>query len=166
MNDKDVDGKGVVARGKIFLFLSNKQEAADNLRRENRDVFMQPIVSFNPISNIAEYKTAHKTDFTALKAKLPDNVHLLTLENWGNVKNNEVLVRFENFYQPTDQSKLNAAAQLSLDVFSSVNIEHVAKTNLIVGKRQDLANKAVSLGPAEIGTYVFKVKRTVSHSGK
>lgn len=170
LNDKDVDGKGVVARGRLYLFLSSKSEAADNLRIQNRNVFMQPITAFVPLSNIADYRAKHNTEWTALKGTpstgLPENVHLLTLENWGPVGSNEVLVRFENFFQPSDASKWNAEAKIPMDAFAGLHVESAEKTNLVVGGRSKVALGDVHLGSQEIATFVYKVKRSVVHKGK
>lgn len=129
---------------------------------------MQPITAFVPISNIADYKAKHNTEWTAVKssAKFSDNVHLLTLENWGPVGKNEVLVRFENFFQPSDASKWNAEAKVPMDAFVGLTVESAEKTNLVVGGRSKAALGEVSLGSQEIATFVYKVKRSVVHKGK
>lgn len=167
-DDKDVDGKGITTRGKILLFLNDKAVAdseADVNRQASREIFMQPIVALNPVDDVEAYRKDHNLHFSALKAPLPDNIHLLTLETWGPVQNNEVLVRFENFYQPTDVSKLAAEAKLSLDnLFAGLQIESVQQTNLAGGHPIALTSKEISIRPGEIETLILKVKRTLTNT--
>lgn len=57
VDDRDLDGKGVVARGKVFMFLSEKSSAAaDNYRPLSQFLFMQPIIAFSAIDNFTQYR--------------------------------------------------------------------------------------------------------------
>ena len=164
LNDHDVDGKGVVARGKVFLLLSTHSEVADQTRQLSRDIFMQPILGFSPIDDVSAYQAHHKVQFSALKKALPDNVHLLTLENRGNVHKNEILIRLENFYQPDDESKLTVESKLLIkNIFEGLTVEKVEKTNLVIGQKVVTASNEIDLRPQEIGTFVLGVKRTVTN---
>lgn len=55
MNDVDIDGKGVVTRGRMFVFLSTNQET-DNYRQLSQDLFMQPVVAFYTVDQADLYK--------------------------------------------------------------------------------------------------------------
>lgn len=104
--------------------------------------------------------------FSALKAPLPDNVHLLTLENWGNVSSNEIFLRLENFYQPDDASKFSSAASLNVaNLFTSlkaVDSHTLTQTNLIGGSRRNITSTQVSISPSQIDTFLLKVNRNLS----
>ena len=56
LDEVDEDGKGVVARGKVFLYLSERQSSADNYRQMSQQIFMQPIMAFTPTDNITQYR--------------------------------------------------------------------------------------------------------------
>jgi len=166
MNDLDTDMKGVVARGKVLLFLDTKAQAADHYRVESRNVFMQPVIAFTPLQSVATYQADHQLQYSALKSKMPDNIHLLTLENWGKLTNNEVLVRFENFYQPDDESTVKAASQFNYNALGVLDGASGQQTNLIVGQRQPYASGTVKLEPQEMISLLFRVNRTLQPSSK
>ena len=108
-------------------------------------------------------------NFSAIKTAVPDNVHLLTLENWGHVNNKQVLVRFENFYQKDDQSQANLSKSVSLDisnVFSNIDIEHTSSANLIGGESKQMESNNVTVKTQEIKTLVYKIKRSNSKTSK
>jgi len=48
-----------------------------------------------------------------MKTSLPENVHLLTLEQWHSGK---FLLRLEHFYQKNEDKKLSQVAEVSLKV--------------------------------------------------
>lgn len=56
VDDRDLDGKGVVARGKVFMFLSEKSVAADSYRPMSQFLFMQPLIAFSAINNFTAYR--------------------------------------------------------------------------------------------------------------
>lgn len=94
-------------------------------------------------------------------------MHLLTLENWGNVSNNEVLVRFENFYQPDDASKLSAPASFNVaNVFASLKPVDslLTQTNLVADSRHNVTSTQLSISPSQIETFLLKVNRTLSNN--
>ena len=113
--------------------LSNATEVADQTRQLSLQIALQPIIGFNPISNLSVYQQTHNLQFSGLASKLPDNIHLLSLENRGPVQGNQILARFENYYQPNDQSKLSVESKVSLNVLAGVKIDKVERTNLVLG---------------------------------
>ena len=111
------------------------------------------------------HRNDHRVQFTGLKTKIDPNIHLLTLENWGNLSNNEILVRFENYYQSNDASSLAAPAQLSLlDVFSTVQVNQVNQSNLIVGSRHSANSTHLKIGLGEIDTFVYRINRNLTNA--
>lgn len=64
VDDRDLDGKGVVARGKVFMFLSEKSAAADDYRPMSQYLFMQPIMAFSAINNFSQYRYADENKTT------------------------------------------------------------------------------------------------------
>lgn len=91
---------------------------------------------------------------------------MLTVENWGSLSNNEVLLRLENIFQTSDNSarKLNTPSKVSIDKLftaeANEGIESIHETNLIVGNRKE-SSADVTLAPQDIKTFVLKVKRSL-----
>jgi len=166
VDDLDLDGKGVVARGKVLLFLDNEQEVAINYRPTSQYIFMQPVIGFNAVDNITKYRNEHRMQFSGLKSPLPDNVHLLTLQNWGDLHSNEVLVRFENFFESSDQSPMASLANFSLDIFENLQMGRLSQSNLVGGSRSVKSDPFASLHPQDIATFVYQAKRNPTPSGR
>ena len=56
LNDLDVDGKGVVSRGKLHLMFDKIKDSTDKYRQMSQSMFMQPIVAFTKVDNITTYR--------------------------------------------------------------------------------------------------------------
>jgi len=127
------DGKGLVVRGKHYLFLQPISESAKHYRDMSQRLFMEPIVSFAPYTSTeADFRTKHATTFSGLSAPLPENVHLLTLENW---KKNQLLIRLEHFYESLDNSDLSKPVSVNLqNLFKTFKISDVAETTLVANE--------------------------------
>lgn len=166
MNDRDTDGKGVVARGKLLLMFSdNEAEVADERRQLSRAMANQPVIAVQPTDSVAEYQKAHHLHYSALSAPLPANLHLLTLENVGHLKDNQIRLRVENIYEHSDKSKLAIEEKLSLDTFSSLKIQFINKVNLLgLGEKTQINDHQLTVKPNEIGTYLVNVTRTLPSS--
>lgn len=162
MNDLDADGKGVVARGKVLLIFSdNEEEVADERRQLTRAFANQPVIAFQPInSSVEEYQKSHNLHFSALARPLPANLHLLTLENVGHLKDNQIRLRLENTYEHTD--KLSVDEKTPLDTFSFLKIHSINKVNLLgLGTKARINDLQLTLKPNEIGTYILNITRNL-----
>jgi lysosomal alpha-mannosidase len=68
------------------------------------------------------------TSYSALNKPLPENVHLLTLENW---KKNQILIRLEHFYESADNNDLSKAVTVDLQtLFKTLKITNIVETTL------------------------------------
>lgn len=165
MNDLDDDGKGVVARGKVLLMFSDDEaEVADERRQLSRALANQPVIAFQSIkSSVQEYQKLHNLQFSALTTPLPANLHLLTLENVGLLKDNQIRLRVENIYERSDKSKLAVENMISLDTFSYLKFQSINKVNLLgLGTKTKLNNHQLTLKPNEIGTYILNLTQNLS----
>ena len=50
VNDLDLDGKGVIARGKFLVFFDEQVNQADHIHSTSRQLLLQPIMAFIPFS--------------------------------------------------------------------------------------------------------------------
>lgn len=188
VNETGSDGEGIVVRGKHYLFFKTINESAQLIRDLSQRLFMSPIVSFVDLhESEEEYRTKWKQSFTGLSRELPNNVHLLTLENW---KQNQILLRLEHFYESTDETELSRPVNVSLDkLFIPFSILNVTEMNLaaneVIGKTKRFhwetnetvceesvnseitVNKLnVRLSPQQIRTFVLTIDGNVRSAGK
>lgn len=95
-----------------------------------------------------------------MKNPLADNIHLLTVENWGDVRNKEVLIRLENFYEKSDDSLLASKSRVKIfEIFIHLQIESATETNLIAGFPVELTSNDIELTTQNIRTFILKIKR-------
>ena len=165
-----------VTRGKIYMFLATKKEVEsyENDQEQHqitsRQLFMNIILAFKPVQEtIQQYINEHNVVFSGLSKPLPSNVHLLTLENWDDVRLGQILVRLENSAQQSTKTTKNIAQVSTADIFTTNNIqkiESIQQGNLVVGHLQPLTStsQSLSIEPQEIVTLVYQVKRNLSHS--
>jgi lysosomal alpha-mannosidase len=113
INETGVDGKGLVVRGKHYLFFKPINESAKLFRDLSQRLFMQPLITFSPLTQSeTDYRNKFQTFYSALNKELPQNIHLLSLEQW---KNNQILVRLEHFYESVDNNDLSKAIEVDLE---------------------------------------------------
>jgi len=121
--------KGLVIRGKHVVCLDTISNSGKLHRDRAEKLFMSPSQSFslNPMSP-GEYMKKFRTSWSGLKKALPDNVHLLTLEQWHS---NTYLLRLEHFYEKTDDPVLSKPASVQLKgLFSGFEIVSVEEYSL------------------------------------
>ena len=129
LNETGPDGKGLVVRGKHYIFFKAINESAKLYRDLSQRLFMSPLITFSPLTQpISDYQNKYKTSYSGLNRDLPQNVHLLTAEKWAQ---NEILVRFEHFYESEDKNDLSKAVEIDLkDLFKQLEIKSIRETTL------------------------------------
>ena len=128
VNEGGVDGKGLVIRGKHYLYLQPISQSAQKIKSKAESLFVAPIISFDKYSSIKDYSYQKDISFSALTRPLPDNVHLLTLENW---KPNQVLLRLEHFYESDDNIALSKPVEVNLnDIFRTFKVTDAVEMTL------------------------------------
>ena len=132
IDEPGVDGKGLEVRGKHYLFFNTIEKSPQLVRSLSERLFMAPIVTFNTYSTIDDFRTKYETQWSPMGESLPENIHLLSLENWSQ---NEVLLRLEHIYESSDNNLLSKAVDLSLEkTFKTFNILSAIETNLGVNE--------------------------------
>ncbi len=95
---------GLVVNGKHFICIETDQEqdAVQWMRRTMQEKsFLQPSLFFFPTEQTKEnWLNDGQKSYGALKQDLPDNVNILTLEQWND--QGDVLLRLEHLYDKDD----------------------------------------------------------------
>ncbi|XP_071952735.1 lysosomal alpha-mannosidase-like [Antedon mediterranea] len=125
LNESGQFGDGLMVRGKHFVQLAKPSDAGKMHRSLGEKLYMAPMVMFMP-SAVAN--TAKKIKGSLLQHQIPENVHLLTLEKWGD---DTVLLRLEHQYEKTDNADLSKNATVSLKgLFADFDIISVQEMTL------------------------------------
>lgn len=136
LNEPGVDGKGLIIRGKHVLQLSTFDDAAVKHREMAQSMFLEPIISFVPdVASYDDFSKNYHTQVSGLVKALPDNVHLLTLEQWSGGR---LLVRLEHFYQKGEDAELSKPVTVQLkNLFK--HFEITGAQELTLGANQDIS---------------------------
>ncbi len=82
-----MDFAGLVVRGKHWVQIEERgeAEAAKRHRLRAQEIFMAPRLSFVPTTmSFSDWQSKFKMEYSSLGvSSLPENVHLLTLEEWA-----------------------------------------------------------------------------------
>ena len=139
LNETGSDGKGLIVRGKHYIFLDTIANSGKLHRDLGERLFMAPVTSVAQLTgSIPDYVKDFQTSWSGLyQQELPANVHMLTLEGWTA---GTVLLRLEHFYeQGDDPQELSKPVRVSLKgLFRDLDIESV--TELTLGGDQNLAD--------------------------
>ncbi|CAG2101230.1 unnamed protein product [Medioppia subpectinata] len=188
IDEPGVDGKGLVVRGRHYLYFQPIADSPKLMRSLSQSLFMGPIVSFSRYSTVADYSQKFVTSFTAIGDSLPESVHLLTLEQWSE---REVLVRFEHMYETADNHELSKPVGFNLQkVLKTLSIEKVVEMNLAANellsetKRlewrskhttisydmsdggNDVNDMIIKLTPQQIRTFIITTNSTYNEEAK
>src|SRR5699024_8802987 len=100
--------------------------AASHHRSQAQQLLMEPVLGFYRFAG-DRIPSGYLTHYTSLGHRLPDNVHLLTLEQWNH---GQYLLRLEHFYQNQEDAKLSKPAIVPLKnlfvPFEVVSVEELA----------------------------------------
>jgi len=186
IDEDGVDGKGLVVRGKHYLFFKPISESTKHYRDLSQKLFMEPIVSFAKYNSTeADFLTKHVTTFSGLNENLPENVHLLTLENW---KNNQILIRLEHFFESSDNDQLSKPVDVNLaNLFKTFKVSDIVETTLAANellseserlkwnsnhwfsdekqRNRRAADFTVHLTPQQIRTFILTVENNIQPEG-
>uniref|UniRef100_A0A8C1PHA5 Alpha-mannosidase n=1 Tax=Cyprinus carpio TaxID=7962 RepID=A0A8C1PHA5_CYPCA len=128
---------GLVARGRLLLALTPPKMAADVHRPLAQGMVLQPLLSFQDGTPLANTKL----EFSGLQAALPPAVHLLTLSQWDK---DSVLIRLEHQYQAKESETHSQPVTASLPLSLSA---------------KDPSPWEVTLNPMEIRTFLLRVRQ-------
>ncbi|CAG0919137.1 unnamed protein product [Notodromas monacha] len=166
-------GTGLVARGLHKFILTSVSNAAKLYRAEEVKDIMRPLYAFAPTSLSAKkWLTGYATKVSALKAPLPENVNLMTLEPW---RDGRLLMRLEHMFEPGEDAVLSNSAPIELLDILAAPVLSIRETDLsgsqvapvkmkwdYEGKadkedeslNDDIEKGVITLRPSEIRTFV------------
>ncbi|RWS08571.1 lysosomal alpha-mannosidase-like protein [Dinothrombium tinctorium] len=130
LNETGVDDRGLVVRGKHFLILSKIEDGAKMHRKLAQEIYMAPLITFSNYNHQERRKQYFNTKLISfLNTTLPENVHLLTLEQW---ENGRVLLRLEHYFESTeDPSRLSQPVKVYLKhLFTPFKITNAVEMTL------------------------------------
>ncbi|XP_060578031.1 lysosomal alpha-mannosidase-like isoform X2 [Ruditapes philippinarum] len=137
LNETGADHKGLIVRGKMYVFMDTVANSAKMHRDLGLRTYMAPIPAFAKTDmKYSEYSQYFNTMWSGIKSPLPANVHMLTLEQWGGpaiepAATQPYLIRLEHFYEKGEDAELSQPATVSLqDLFVPFNIESVEELTL------------------------------------
>ncbi|XP_075234811.1 lysosomal alpha-mannosidase-like [Lycorma delicatula] len=189
----------LVVRGNLIVQLSTSELAtknpvfADGAKRHRilaQDIAMSPIVTFSPALNITSVNFKDRVRYSKnaglIQKPLPQNIHLLTFEQWSN---STALVRLEHIFETGEEPVLSQPVTINLkELFSNYEVTSAVELSLsatiektkikrLRWKREDQlqdevkveplpASLEVTLQPMQIRTFEIKLfKSSQSRSG-
>lgn len=131
LNEPGFDGRGLVVRGSHYLTLGKAEKMIPLNKRIAKIRFHYPLVAFSKVNwrNLSRYALK---EFRGLTRRLPQNIHVLTLER---LEDQQILLRLEHFYEKNDDSYFSHPATVSLsNLFRPFRVLHYEETNLAANK--------------------------------
>lgn len=134
LNETGSDGQGLIIRGSHYVLLEPTSSAARMHRDLAQRLFMAPSVSF-ALSSARQHIGASGT-WSGVRQSLPDNVHLLTLEQFrafgpAPSPSQPFLLRLEHFYENGEDPVLSQPVTLDLQtLFSPFDITAAVELTL------------------------------------
>jgi lysosomal alpha-mannosidase len=137
LNETGIDGKGLIVRGKHYVYLDDIASSVALHRTSAQRLYMSPSLALAKLDySPSEYVQKYRPLWSGLKSRLPDNVHLLTLEQWVA---GSILMRLEHFYEKNEDPVLSQPATVHLlDLFVPFSINTVVEMTL--GANEPLAD--------------------------
>ncbi|XP_067829073.1 lysosomal alpha-mannosidase [Heptranchias perlo] len=139
LSEPGYDGKGLIVRGKHLIFLDTVHASAELHRLQAQAEYMAPqIVMAEGTGTPYSTRPTPVTEFSALKADLPYNLHLLTLAQWDS---QSILIRLEHQFEVGESSVYSKPVTLDLaNLFSAFKITSVEEMSLGVNqKKKDMS---------------------------
>lgn len=135
-------GKGLVIRGRHWLQVTeNEQEGAREHRFLGQQIFMDSRISFNPTKlSFKSWQQIYQMERSMVNANvMPENVHLLTLEEWTDDK---FLLRLEHIFDVNEHTSLSRPVTFSIrNLFQDFYITSATELTLGANMEQSKLNR-------------------------
>ncbi|XP_051897842.1 lysosomal alpha-mannosidase [Pristis pectinata] len=129
LSEPGFDGKGLMVRGKHFVFLDTVEDSPELQRLKAEAEYMAPLAVMG-VGSEAPYNEhqAPIKEFSALKEELPHNVHLLTLAQWDS---ESIILRLEHQFEQSESKVYSKPQTVNLaHLFSAFEITSVEEMSL------------------------------------
>jgi len=161
LNEPGTDGKGLVARGRHWLLLSDPSKANQLERQSAMEMFHEPVSTFAPVTGTFDaYRTNFNTIASAVGPNVPRNANFLTVAKWEG--SSTILLRLEHLYQKNEDPELSKPASISLkDHLPAFDISSIEELSLsgLKSLGQVPINQPITLQPMQIRTLRCTVRR-------
>ncbi|XP_067877358.1 lysosomal alpha-mannosidase [Heterodontus francisci] len=136
LSEPGYDGNGLIVRGKHLVFLDTVDASAELHRLQAQAEYMAPwIVMAEGTRTPYSTRPTHISEFSALKAELPHNIHLLTLAQWDP---QSIVIRLEHQFEKGESSVYSKPVTVDLaNLFSAFEITSVEEMSLGFNKRKE-----------------------------
>ncbi len=145
LDELGINLRGLIARGKHYLFLNTTTNSPALHRDFAHKLNMKPILTFPKLdAGLNVFKSLNK--WTAIGQSLPENVEILTLmpDFYAEIpSNNSLLVRFEHFYERNEDTVLALPVTINImEIFSHLfRIENIEELSLGANMAVDELNE-------------------------
>ena len=124
----------MVARGKHLVY-KNEQDNSIWRRLKSQEFYMGPLVMMHSGifgSSLEEWLEKGIKEFSVLNQELPENVHLMTVENWDNRENDpfDILLRFEHMFENSEEGGESIEIEIQEDIFKGLQLTDLVELSL------------------------------------
>ncbi|XP_054707229.1 lysosomal alpha-mannosidase-like [Uloborus diversus] len=131
LNEPGYDGRGLVVRGSHYLTVGSIEKMTALNKRLAKLRFYNPVISFARM-NFSSLSRHSLNEFRGLRRRLPQNIHVLTLER---LDDHRILLRLEHFYEKSDGNRMAEPVTVSLaNMFRPFRIIYYQETTLAANK--------------------------------
>ncbi len=139
------DGPGIVVRGKHRVGITSIEHAAKMYRVQSEKMFRSILLGFDVNGGINNVNSFKRFSGSALKKSLPENVKLLTLQQYKN-KTNTFLIRLMHKFAVNEDVELSKPVTVSLtDLFNLMvdnnEISSIEETTLLANEKLEYMEK-------------------------
>uniref|UniRef100_A0A8D8QN90 Alpha-mannosidase n=1 Tax=Cacopsylla melanoneura TaxID=428564 RepID=A0A8D8QN90_9HEMI len=131
LNEPGVDNKGLAIRGQHWLTLGDRSTQSAVDRALSLELTYRPWLFFTQVDagvDFHAWATENRMQYSAMKKKLPEGIHVLTLEPWTD---GNILLRLEHTLQSGDHPELSKPASINLyKFFHPFRIQTIYETSL------------------------------------
>ncbi|CAH0775454.1 unnamed protein product [Bemisia tabaci] len=120
--DESAFDEGLIVRGcHIVQYNTDRQEAVKQHRLKTLETVYSPILAFaKGPSTFQEYLEKNRLSFSLVEAALPKNIHILTLEHWGD---DTVLLRLEHIFEINEHKEFSKPETVNLQtLFKEIDV--------------------------------------------
>ncbi|ESO94820.1 hypothetical protein LOTGIDRAFT_232262 [Lottia gigantea] len=132
LNELGEDQKGIIYKGKHYLFIDGIEKSNEVTRDMALKIHLQPTLSFTATTtNFDAFKTVYNYEWSGLRNRLPPNVNILTLDQILPGETEVYLLRLEHIYEAKEHSELSKEVTVSLEeLFTPFNIVFITELSL------------------------------------
>ncbi|XP_059848318.1 lysosomal alpha-mannosidase [Hypanus sabinus] len=162
LTEPGYDGKGLVVRGKYFVYLDTVDDSPELHRLKAEAEYMAPLAVMS-VGSAVPYNDhrAPIKQYSALKGELPHSIHLLTLAQWDS---ESILLRLEHQFEQGESQVYSKPQTVDLqNLFPAFEIISVEERSLGFNQLKSDMSRLVWITAQEMeGSNSFSRHRSIS----